>query len=57
MPDKQLIFGEAARNALQRGVDIVSDAVKVTLGPMGRNVVIHDPYRGPTVTKVGVTVA
>jgi chaperonin GroEL len=57
MPDKQLIFGEAARNALQRGVDIVSDAVKVTLGPKGRNVVIHDPYRGPTVTKDGVTVA
>ena len=57
MPAKQLIFDEEARRALERGVNIVADAVKVTLGPKGRNVVIHDPYRGPTVTKDGVTVA
>ena len=57
MPAKQLIFNEEARRALERGVNIVADAVKVTLGPKGRNVVIHDPYRGPTVTKDGVTVA
>jgi chaperonin GroEL len=57
MPAKQIIFNEDARRALERGVNIVADAVKVTLGPKGRNVVIGDPYRNPTITKDGVTVA
>jgi len=56
MPSKQLFFNEDARKALERGVDAVADAVKVTLGPKGRNVVIQSPS-GPIVTKDGVTVA
>jgi chaperonin GroEL len=56
MPVKQLIFNEEARKALERGVDAVADAVKVTLGPKGRNVVIQSAS-GPIVTKDGVTVA
>jgi len=54
---KQLLFNEEARAALMRGVNIMSHAVKVTLGPKGRNVVIAKKYGSPTLTKDGVTVA
>ncbi|MFH0950964.1 MAG: chaperonin GroEL [bacterium] len=54
---KQIIFDEQARLALKRGVDKLADAVKVTLGPKGRNVVIAKPYGAPVITKDGVTVA
>ncbi len=54
---KQIIYDEKARNALKRGVDQLANAVKVTLGPKGRNVVIEKSYGGPTITKDGVTVA
>jgi len=54
---KQLAFSEEARRALERGVDKVADAVAVTLGPKGRNVVIAKKWGGPTITKDGVTVA
>ena len=54
---KQIIFDEKARHALKRGVDQLADAVKVTLGPKGRNVVIDKGYGSPTITKDGVTVA
>ena len=54
---KQIIFDTEARAALKRGVDALADAVKVTLGPKGRNVIIEKSYGAPTVTKDGVTVA
>ena len=54
---KQLIFDETARRSLKRGVDRLSDAVRVTLGPKGRNVVIDKKFGSPTITKDGVTVA
>ncbi|MFH1145996.1 MAG: chaperonin GroEL [bacterium] len=54
---KQIIYDEAARQALKRGVDKLANAVKVTLGPRGRNVVIDKGYGAPTITKDGVTVA
>src|SRR5216110_2958051 len=54
---KQLLFNEKARAALLRGVNIMSHAVKVTLGPKGRNVVIGKKFGSPTITKDGVTVA
>jgi chaperonin GroEL len=54
---KQLKFNEEARSALLRGVNIMAAAVKVTLGPKGRNVAIGKKYGGPTITKDGVTVA
>ena len=57
MAAKQLEFDRAARDALQRGVDQLADAVKVTLGPKGRNVVLDKKFGSPTVTKDGVTVA
>src|SRR5437016_1158635 len=57
MPAKQLIFDEAARQALLRGVEKLSRAVKTTLGPKGRNVVLDKKFGSPTVTKDGVTVA
>src|SRR5438874_7730090 len=57
MAAKQLIFDEAARQALLRGVQKLSRAVKATLGPKGRNVVFSRKYGAPTVTKDGVTVA
>src|SRR5437773_910759 len=53
----QIRFHEDARAALLRGITIMAHAVKVTLGPKGRNVVIAKKYGGPTVTKDGVTVA
>jgi chaperonin GroEL len=57
MAAKQLKFDEAARQALLRGIETLSKAVKVTLGPKGRNVVIDKKFGSPTVTKDGVTVA
>jgi chaperonin GroEL len=54
---KQLEFNEEARRSLKRGVDIVADAVKTTLGPRGRNVAIDKKFGSPTVTHDGVTVA
>jgi chaperonin GroEL len=54
---KQLEFNDAARRSLKRGVDIVADAVKTTLGPRGRNVSIDKKFGAPTVTHDGVTVA
>ncbi len=57
MAAKQLLFDEAARHKILRGVEILSRAVKVTLGPKGRNVVIDKKFGSPTVTKDGVTVA
>lgn len=54
---KQIIYSEEARNTLKRGVDKLADAVKVTLGPKGRNVVIDKGYGAPVITKDGVTVA
>ena len=54
---KDLRFDEDARRALERGVNKVADAVKVTLGPRGRNVVIEKKFGSPTITKDGVTVA
>lgn len=54
---KQIIFDSEARTALKRGVDQLADAVKVTLGPKGRNVIIEKKFGSPTVTKDGVTVA
>jgi chaperonin GroEL len=57
MAAKQLLFDESARQKVLRGVEILSRAVKVTLGPKGRNVVIDKKFGSPTVTKDGVTVA
>src|SRR5436853_6471182 len=54
---KQLHFNEEARRSLKRGVDIVAEAVKTTLGPKGRNVAIDKKFGAPTVTHDGVTVA
>ncbi len=54
---KQVVFGEQSRNRLLEGVNVLADAVKVTLGPKGRNVVIEQSYGSPTITKDGVTVA
>src|SRR5512139_705205 len=54
---KQLIYDVKAREALLKGVNTLADAVKVTLGPKGRNVVLEKSFGGPTVTKDGVTVA
>ncbi|MGH7266563.1 MAG: TCP-1/cpn60 chaperonin family protein, partial [Candidatus Rokuibacteriota bacterium] len=54
---KQLLFDQEARAALLRGVNIMSEAVKATLGPKGRNVVIDKKFGSPTITKDGVTVA
>lgn len=54
---KNIIFDAEARNALKRGVDKLANAVKVTLGPKGRNVVIEQSFGSPTITKDGVTVA
>lgn len=57
MPAKMLQYSAAAREKILRGVDILADAVKVTLGPKGRNVLIEKTFGSPTVTKDGVTVA
>src|SRR6267378_1589766 len=54
---KMLEFDEAARRDLERGVDKLADAVKVTLGPRGRNVVLEKKFGPPTITNDGVTIA
>src|SRR5208283_4197791 len=54
---KQLFFDIEARNKMKKGVDKLADAVKATLGPKGRNVVIDKKFGAPTITKDGVTVA
>ena len=54
---KQIIYGEESRQAILRGVNQLADAVKVTLGPKGRNVVLDKKFGSPTITKDGVTVA
>ena len=57
MAAKHVVFGDQGRNKLVEGVDILANAVKVTLGPKGRNVVIEKAFGGPHVTKDGVSVA
>ncbi|MFQ5778225.1 MAG: chaperonin GroEL [Terriglobia bacterium] len=57
MPAKQIVHGAESRNAILRGVNILADAVKVTLGPRGRNVILDKKFGPPTITKDGVTVA
>jgi chaperonin GroEL len=54
---KDIVYREDARNAVRRGVDALADAVKVTLGPKGRNVILDKKFGSPTITKDGVTVA
>ncbi len=54
MPAKQILFNEDATAALMRGVDILANAVKTTLGPKGRNVALDKKYGAPTVTHDGV---
>src|SRR6186713_2727375 len=54
---KQIIYGEQSRQAILRGVNQLADAVKVTLGPKGRNVILDRKFGAPTITKDGVTVA
>ncbi|MBC7832089.1 MAG: chaperonin GroEL, partial [Hyphomicrobium sp.] len=57
MASKDVKFGQDARDRMLRGVDILANAVKVTLGPKGRNVVLDKSYGAPRITKDGVTVA
>ncbi|MDD7380226.1 MAG: chaperonin GroEL [Succiniclasticum sp.] len=57
MMAKQILFNEEARRSLERGVDALADAVKVTLGPKGRNVVLDKKFGAPTITNDGVTIA
>lgn len=57
MPAKEILFDAKARERLSRGIDTLANAVKVTLGPKGRNVVIEKSYGSPVITKDGVTVA
>ena len=57
MSAKDVRFGEDARGLMLRGVNVLADAVKVTLGPKGRNVVLDKSFGAPTVTKDGVSVA
>src|SRR5512143_2301196 len=54
---KQIIYSDLSRQAILRGVNQLAEAVKVTLGPKGRNVVLEKKFGGPTITKDGVTVA
>ena len=54
---KQIVTGENSRQAILRGVNILADAVKITLGPKGRNAVIEKKFGAPVITKHGVTVA
>ena len=53
MSAKEVIFSDSARNRMLRGVDVLANAVKVTLGPKGRNVVLDKAFGAPTVTKDG----
>src|SRR5437870_8708672 len=54
---KQIVTGENSRQSILRGINILANAVKITLGPRGRNVVIDKKFGSPTITKDGVTVA
>src|SRR4029078_994507 len=54
---KQIVYGDSSRQGILRGVNSLANAVKVTLGPKGRNVVIDKKFGSPTITKDGVTVA
>ena len=54
---KQIAFNEEARRGLERGMNILADAVKVTLGPRGRNVVLEKKWGAPTITNDGVSIA
>src|SRR5881392_1806588 len=54
---KQIVHGEDSRQAILRGVNLLADAVKITLGPKGRNVVLDKKFGSPVITKDGVTVA
>src|SRR5262245_18012986 len=54
---KQIVHGEDSRQAILRGINLLADAVKITLGPKGRNVVLDKKFGSPTITKDGVTVA
>src|SRR5262245_45115422 len=57
MAAKEIVFGQSARQNIAYGLNVLANAVKVTLGPRGRNVVIEKSWGAPTVTKDGVTVA
>ena len=57
MPSKDVKFGTDARNLMLEGVNILADAVKVTLGPKGRNVILDKSFGSPRITKDGVSVA
>ena len=57
MAAKQVLFGDDARVRIVRGVNVLANAVKTTLGPKGRNVVLERSFGAPTVTKDGVSVA
>src|SRR5690606_13177349 len=57
MPAKDVKFGTDARDRMLRGIDILNNAVKITLGPKGRNVLLDKSYGAPRITKDGVTVA
>src|SRR5574342_530774 len=57
MAAKEILFDQRARDAILKGVNILADAVKVTLGPKGRNVILEKSFGSPTITKDGVSVA
>jgi len=57
MAAKDVVFGDSARTKMVEGVNILANAVKTTLGPKGRNVVMERSFGGPTITKDGVSVA
>jgi chaperonin GroEL len=57
MPAKEVCFREGARTRMVHGLNILTDAVKITLGPKGRNVVLERSFGAPTITKDGVSVA
>ena len=57
MPAKQLEYAEEARASLRKGIDALADAVKITLGPKGRNVILDKKFGPPTITNDGVTIA
>src|SRR2546428_13380251 len=57
MAAKMIAFDEEARRALERGMNILADAVKITIGPKGRNVVIEKKWTAPTITNDGVSIA
>ncbi|MFJ4546760.1 TCP-1/cpn60 chaperonin family protein, partial [Pseudomonas sp. NPDC088885] len=57
MAAKEVLFGDSARKKMLKGVNVLADAVKATLGPKGRNVIIEKSFGAPTITKDGVSVA